>query len=212
MNRTIPLIILHPQRADKVIMQIALSPAVLHHGSHCIKQLPPLLYVTYTLATHIYAPEQLAGHSFGQDNPVIRSRHFFERTGKDTASQQGYHLRRCRQLLRIKNRFGTIRQVNTFPPSLVTVHAKHNFLPQHTAYPVTPTIQQGFGMLQRIFPFHHIQILIPRPETVIMRLRPQPVHAERQAHDAHRQTDHGDHGLPPLVAQAAKSLLEILNP
>ena len=45
-----------------------------------------------------------------------------------------------------------------------------------------------------------------------MRLRPQPVHAERQAHDAHRQTGHRDHSLPSLVTQAAKGLFEILNP
>ena len=73
-------------------------------------------------------------HAFGQDEPVLRSIHFFQRTGQDAASQCRYHPRGSRKPLCIESRLGTVGQTKTFSPPLTSVYTYLRILAQQTVH------------------------------------------------------------------------------
>ena len=213
-----PFPLLHIRRQQHLIVPMRIAFVVGHHRTHGQPIGQPVSGSLKSLSHDIRLTENLPGQALRQHHMPGSSQCFFRVAGQHRKPQGTHHPGKRIQTAGIKIRF--------FPPVGINLSVHRHSgqadfrlpfqqavqLHGHRQNHVRPCISIRIRQTGCIIMLHQIQVLVIRTKVIVVRFRPQPVQAERQAHDAHGQTCGRDSGLPTVAAQIAQGLLQILNP
>ena len=208
-SRPVPLVQL--DRLDEVIIDIRLLPAVFHHRRHRVGAAHGV-HAAYLLPGHVHPSIEPAGHALRDDVLVRPFLQRLQRAGQDFGTRGADEGGIGRQSVEGHALLRTAGQAEALVLYRLTIASHLHAVAQHAVHRQCLRIaevmrQEGLP----VRPLQYVQVLVVRTKTVVVCLRPQPVQAERQAHGSQHDAGHRHRSLPPLAAQVAQGLLQVLH-
>ena len=207
----LPFTFLHIQRRQHIVPPKRPTFVIGYYRPHGLCPIHTITGGLKGLPHGIRPSENLPGQTFCQNHMPGHGQCLFRVTGQYRKPQSTHHPRRSSQ--------ATGSKIVLFPTGRIHLdtrchpyHSYFSFSLQQTVHLHSHIVNDTDCPTGRIIILHQIQVLVTRTEVIVVRFRPQPVQAERQAHDAHGQSHGRNPSLPTVAAQITQGLFQVLHP